>query len=73
MGIVSELLMCHETGELLPWDERDALCVGDLPNTVWPARTVPRWLAWLPGVVADLSYSSVSCAAGEGFAGRSGC
>ena len=31
-----------------------------------------RSLALLPGVVADLSHSSVFCSTGEGFAGRSG-
>ena len=31
-----------------------------------------RWLALLPGVVADLSHSSVFCSTGEGLAGRSG-
>ena len=45
-------------------DEEDALSVGDLPHTVW--------LAQLPGVVADLSHSSVSCSTGEVLAGRSG-
>ena len=53
-------------------DEEDALSVAVTCHAPLACEDRSRWLALLPGVVADLGHSSVFCFTGEGLAGRSG-